>query len=485
MDVFAVEALSPAQDLLKESGSTLTVTCRAPAGAAVTAVVGGQAVAMRQSSVGGSGGVWTAATYTGSCTLPTAEPGEILSLGQLRVFAVLGETAAEADGPLVRVRGEGAVLPIRVTADDAELKLGLNTYYYDDFSVQSAGMTDYAVWQGNGMYLLRVGGYVYEKDCEELPPGTEIPVAEISSVRAVREGTDVAIRLGLSGNVPHNGTLRDGAFELTLYNVNAASAPTEPEMEDNPLFSSVGILYPPKDNCVRYRFELKDPVNFYGFDFVYGEEGATVLLRCPRGLPATETPLAGVTVVLDAGHGGADSGARGPLHTEQEAQDEKDLNLAVTLAAADALRALGAEVILTREDDSTVPIMERVERLIGLRPDLAISLHHNSLDYTADVRFVRGTLGLWWADGGELLADCLAQSVASALSRPKLTTSRQKLALCRNPKFPSALIEIGFMTNAEEYEFMLNGGAQRAADGIADGVLRYFAVQAAFAAGTE
>ena len=49
--------------------------------------------------------------------------------------------------------------------------------------------------------------------------------------------------------------------------------------------------------------------------------------------------------------------------------------------------------------------------------------------------------------------------------------------ICRNPKFPSTLIEVGFITNAEEYEYMLNGGVEDAAEGIAKGVLDYFAAQ--------
>ena len=75
------------------------------------------------------------------------------------------------------------------------------------------------------------------------------------------------------------------------------------------------------------------------------------------------------------------------------------------------------------------------------------------------------------------LARCVSASVAQALSRREMTPQQQRLALCRNPKFPSALIEVGFMTSVEEYEFMLNGGIERAAEGIANGILSYFREQ--------
>ena len=52
------------------------------------------------------------------------------------------------------------------------------------------------------------------------------------------------------------------------------------------------------------------------------------------------------------------------------------------------------------------------------------------------------------------------------------------LAMCRNPNFPSPLVEVGFMTSPEECDFMLSGGIEKAADGIAEGVLAYFREQA-------
>jgi N-acetylmuramoyl-L-alanine amidase len=62
-----------------------------------------------------------------------------------------------------------------------------------------------------------------------------------------------------------------------------------------------------------------------------------------------------------------------------------------------------------------------------------------------------------------------------------MTVKQQRLAMCRNPKFPSTLIEVGFMTSVEEYEYMLDGGIEKAADGITQGILEYFRRQSASA----
>ena len=91
-------------------------------------------------------------------------------------------------------------------------------------------------------------------------------------------------------------------------------------------------------------------------------------------------------------------------------------------------------------------------------------------------------LAVGGVDGGNvadyMAAGAVGAGVADQTGRYLRSTTQQMLALCRNPKFPSTLVEIGFMTSVEEYEFMLNGsGVRRAAEGIADGVLAYFREQ--------
>lgn len=478
-DLFALQAVYPSLDMLLESGGSLKVSCKAPAGAKVTAALGNISVTLKQTNKPGkpdSG--WALATYSGTVTLPRAESREIRDLGKITLTAVLGGEKAAASGASIRIRGKEAGVAVRVNRNHTELKLGKDSLYYNDFSVQSEGMTDMALWQGDGFYLLRVGGYVYENSVDELPKETEIPLASLSSVSVTADGENTYISCGTDQAVPHNGTVKDGAFELTLYNVDISTVPADIHVADNPLIRAVTVLYPNKKNCVRFRCELYDTKNFYGFDFAYGDGEARAILKNPRTADeSSPAPLSGIRIVLDAGHGGAEPGARGPM-SGTDSIHEAQLNLAVVLAARDRLESLGAEVILTREDDATVSLTSRMTFLSETMPDLAVSVHNNSVDYSVDVRNLRGTLGLWWADSGVLLTECVAEATAAALCRDNLTPRQQMLAMCRNPKFPSTLVELGFMTSVEEYEFMLNGGIEKAADGIAEGILAYYRAQA-------
>ena len=233
------------------------------------------------------------------------------------------------------------------------------------------------------------------------------------------------------------------------------------------------------DGKVRYSFELYDTENFYGFDLDYRDGNVIVSLRNPISVDTrSSSPLDGINIVLDAGHGGDDRGAAGALPS---GMNEKDLNLKITLSTAEKLEKLGADVTLTRSGDTTLDLFSRMAMLEELEPDLCVSIHQNSMDYTSDVTRVRGTLGLWCMDGGRLLARCVSTAVADSLGRYWRGSQYQMLAMCRNPKFPEALIETGFITSAEEYEqLMSESGIERAAEGFCAGILDWFSAQSEY-----
>jgi N-acetylmuramoyl-L-alanine amidase len=79
------------------------------------------------------------------------------------------------------------------------------------------------------------------------------------------------------------------------------------------------------------------------------------------------------TVVIDAGHGGSDSGAKGFSGTL-----EKDVSLAVARNLAARLRARGLKVVMTRDSDVRVPLEQRTAIANDARGDLFVSIHANA-----------------------------------------------------------------------------------------------------------
>ena len=65
-------------------------------------------------------------------------------------------------------------------------------------------------------------------------------------------------------------------------------------------------------------------------------------------------------IIIDAGHGGIDSGAVG------NNLEEKDLNLRASKYMYDRLKELGIPVKLTRKEDEYLPKQDRIERVLSL-----------------------------------------------------------------------------------------------------------------------
>jgi N-acetylmuramoyl-L-alanine amidase len=86
-----------------------------------------------------------------------------------------------------------------------------------------------------------------------------------------------------------------------------------------------------------------------------------------------EKYLKGLVIVLDPGHGGKDHNGKGPTGIL-----EADMNLRVGLLLARLLKDAGADVTLTRSDDSFLELSDRAKIANELHADLFISLHHNS-----------------------------------------------------------------------------------------------------------
>jgi N-acetylmuramoyl-L-alanine amidase len=81
------------------------------------------------------------------------------------------------------------------------------------------------------------------------------------------------------------------------------------------------------------------------------------------------------TIMVDAGHGGSDSGTIGKMGTK-----EKDITLDIAKRLKAHLLKSGLHhVLMTREDDSTVPLLERVTLVREAKADLFISIHLNYL----------------------------------------------------------------------------------------------------------
>lgn len=478
LDTLSITGTYPSRSVTTAE-EVLWVSCVAPTGSKVSVDIGGVETEMTplESAKETKDDGYVAVVYGANAALPEAAVGELLDAGTIRYTAVHDDGTVTADGIGVRILGEAAPLAVRAVDDYTHLKISETSSYYNDYTVQSSGMTDYVVSQRNGYYKLRMGGYVAEGEVEELIADTspnELYAFESAAVEST--GSETLFRIGCADRPAYNACIEeDGRFVVTFYSVDAETAP-EPVIADGTLLRSCEVIR--LDKKVRYAFTLFDSRAFFGFDLRYGDGEIVLALNEPPTVDlSAKRPLSGIDIVLDAGHGGDDPGAAGAYVSGNERITESDINLSVAIEAAFLLDELGANVILTRDGDTSMSLTERTSLLEELRPDLCISVHQNSVGYTVNATRVRGTLALWCMDSGRLLADCVGRSVAASLGRSYRGADYQALAMCRDPKLPQTLIEVGFMTSVEEYEQIVGeSGMKKAARGIRDGVLDYFTV---------
>ncbi len=470
-----ITAVTPSDDWT--GNGTLSVSVTAPRGAYVTAKLNDKTIKLIPTLYVPYTGEYMKEVYTGSFKL-SANPGEISELGTIEFVSSFDGKTYTAQSGKIRVIGNNTYIPIEVINDDSEMKIDYNSWYYDDYTPQSAGMQDNALYLADGMYKLRCGGLISAKNVRELDRDV-LGIASMTEPVLYSDPDGTYFKIKVSENVPVNCYIEDGEFCVTLYNVNTKK-PSKVSFKENPLFSSARGEKSQKANSYKYFFSLRNIENFYGFDHYYEDGHLIVKLRNPQILPDTDKPLSGKVIILDAGHGGKNPGALGPLGGAEGAINESDFNLKIVLEAEKYLANLGAEVIQIRDADCEidVPINDRLQTLIETKPDLVISVHQNSMPYTTDVRKIHGCVGLYWSDAGYMLTDVIGESISTALNKADRSPTKQRLAMVRNPKFPATLVETCFITNVEEYERMMKPDTvDKIAKAIADGVLDYYAAQ--------
>lgn len=175
---------------------------------------------------------------------------------------------------------------------------------------------------------------------------------------------------------------------------------------------------------------------------VYGKLEYASDVPCPH--PSSDDPSK-VTVVLDAGHGGTDSGAISP-----HGLPEKDANLRMTLAIRQQLEQCGYRVILTRTDDSFPALYDRPKAAHAAKADVFVSIHYNAPGYSTDPSLTRYHAVYAWNPIGKRLAAAINARMAKACQTlPNKGVQHANFAVTRNPEIPSCLVEVDFVTHPE------------------------------------
>lgn len=178
-----------------------------------------------------------------------------------------------------------------------------------------------------------------------------------------------------------------------------------------------------------------------------------------RALPVTATPTDKPTVVLDAGHGGLDSGAVGVTGAL-----EKNINLSIVLTLRDMLEMSGFNVVLTRDEDISIydpgitgirnqklNDMDNRLKIIQSHPDsVFLCIHQNNF---TDPQYFGGQM---FYNNNNPNNRSLAQIMQNKFAQlqpgndREIKLSGDELFLLKSNPNPSLMIECGFLSNPEE-----------------------------------
>ena len=361
-------------------------------------------------------------------------------------------------------------IPIEVIKE-TRLRPSPNSSRHDDFLPALSGTRDLAIDENRDQYRLRMGGFVAKGDVKKISEA--VPISKLTDVTFV--GTDGWTNMQLTRDVesPIDAKILGNEFVVTLFNTNTTL--TELHLPSNPLFSSAKIVR--VNNKVKLHFTLKNIRNYYGFTVQKAKNATQISWRNPSALSQENAPLLGKTIVLDAGHGGRDPGARGP----KEAHNEEHLNLNFVKCLKNKLENLGAKIILTRGEDATIELLERENFVKKQSPDLLISIHHNSSSPKPSILEKSGFLALYKDPAGKPLAETIASRVPNDTFTRSVGVRSQRLAMCRFYSFPSVLLELGYLTCPEDVERASNDAdMDNTCASIAQAVLDFYKGQEAF-----
>lgn len=478
MDSYKIEPLAPKNNYITKPGTKIVIKVQAPSNSAVTATLGGLTVKLTPLTEPPDEGAYMTEIYSGTITLPDKKAGDSpIDYGNIVYKATRNKESAEAKGVSVMVVSESTKIIAEVVNDYSHLKINPSSSFYDDYLPSSVGMMDYVEAIEEGYYKLRFGGYILEENVK-LSYGKPLNENKINFAGMSNEGEYTLLKIAVMTYVPINAYCKDGVFNITMYNT-PSNANMNMALVSNPIFSDVKASYDEKAKTVSYKLNLKNAENFYGFE-VFNENGCIeIRVKNPRKIEDPAMPLKGMTIVVDAGHGGGDTGTLGFLG--KNGKSEKDLNLEISLALEKKLKALGAEVVMTRTDDKTVDPQPRMELFNAVNPDLLLSIHHNSMPNSGDNSLISGILPLYCNDAGMLLATAVCSKLSEELNRMLRDRRYQMLAVLRNHKFPAATIEMSFITCPDEFEIAQSPkNIERSVQGLANGVVEYFNAQAKF-----
>lgn len=290
-------------------------------------------------------------------------------------------------------------------------------------------------------------GYIPEALVDTATLSEPAPVTIITEARVWADDNYDYVSLPLAEKLPYSSIqeVRPGRIIVDVFGAYAEQG-LQTQIGSTQEIRQVAWQHPEPDV---FRMVINLHHSFpWGYKLYY--RGDTLTVQVKR--PPANLRLSGLTIGVDAGHGGSNVGALGPAGVY-----EKELSLSIAMLLKDALEKEGATVLTTRTRDQFVANEDRLSYYRRTDPDLLLSIHLNSSINPVDVK---GTATYY--------KHPFCEPLARAIYNRMLETGLSSFGcngdfnfILNNPtEFPDVLVETLFLSNPADEEKVLDIGFQ-------------------------
>ncbi len=300
--------------------------------------------------------------------------------------------------------------------------------------------------------------YIEDQFIISLPKGNYTPESLSTNFSIYGDSLQDYVHIGLTSRLPYQYIQQINPSKI-IVDVFGATTNTNWITQLQNITEIKHVYYEQKeDDVLRITIELKHQQH-WGHKIYYSGNNLVIAVRHqPKNLS-----LKNLTIAVDAGHGGSNSGASGPTGSS-----EKMLTLAVSLKLQKALEAAGAKVIMTRTTEQFVDNSDRINFYRDSTPDLLVSIHLNS---AADPIRVSGTSTFYKYIGFKNLSNSIFKRMLELGLKEYGNIGNFNFMLNSPTEYPNALVETLFISNPADEALILDPSFQlQIADKIVLGI---------------
>lgn len=459
MSTFEIKECFPDEsNLLRQEGETVTLSVVAPAGCKAYAMVDGQKVELKTETKAPVGGKMIETEYKGDFVLPSKANGGIVGIGK-PVFTIEGfsKKASREAKSEIRVKSAGFFISCEAKEDYFWLRPVPNAGKLYDCFVGYKGLADtitgeeyiYDEKEAKNATFVRLGsGFWLEKDKVNITENKALSFGAITSATINNTLKYTLLTLETTQNAPCTVSAFSDKIVVTVFHVGSFTNAL-PEMVENPLFGGVSAVA--DGDKYTYTLSLKKTDSYYGYKIGYENGKINISLKNPSKLVSAAKPLTGIKIALDAGHG-TTPGATGPLGLS--GLMEKDINISLAQKVKTYLEGYGANVAISRTEKDGLDVRDITAFFRSQSPDLALSIHNNSVNFSSDAINVIGVESYYANQQSKKAAELILGDVANFAKRQKRQAAQGDYIVCRNMEFPTLILEAAFMSNIFEYNWL-------------------------------